>query len=201
MEKKRHIANQKTNNLWNCVLWIGHQSINIVIEMPIAENSIRYRADINRNWSYRRALKKQDIRNNGTVGHYMKKWDCPGKNGMNGSPTLVGRQRTMFCWNFQQPNMMMYSVFKKNKYISETRWFCQKCCVPLYPWKCDTKYHNLTVYWNTSRRYVQSFRFLCVIVYEQSVSGFFWSMNALKVPWHLKTLGWAIKLNCPLWSW
>jgi hypothetical protein len=34
----------------------------------------------------------------------------------------------------------------------------------------------------------------CVIVYKQSVPGFCWEINALKVHCHLKTLGWAIKL-------
>jgi hypothetical protein len=59
--------------------------VNIVIEMPIAENSIRYREVNDRN--YRRALKKRDMRNKSvTAGHYTRKWYCPRKNGMNVEP-------------------------------------------------------------------------------------------------------------------
>jgi hypothetical protein len=37
------------------------RSVNIITEMPTAENSIRYRALIDRNKCYRRALKKWNI--------------------------------------------------------------------------------------------------------------------------------------------
>jgi hypothetical protein len=37
-----------------------------------------------------RTLKMRDIWNKfGTPGHFIKKRDCPGKNGTNGNPTLV----------------------------------------------------------------------------------------------------------------
>jgi hypothetical protein len=40
---------------------LANRSVNIFIEMPLAENNIRYRAVINRNYCYRRELRKRDI--------------------------------------------------------------------------------------------------------------------------------------------
>jgi hypothetical protein len=61
-------------------------NINIVIEIPIAENSIRYQAVIDINSCFERAHKKRDIWKkiweSGTLNE--KKQDCPGKNGTNG---------------------------------------------------------------------------------------------------------------------
>jgi hypothetical protein len=37
-------------------------------------------------------------------------------------------------------------VCLKNKNISETRWYCKKCGVPLHPGRCDTRYHSLKSY-------------------------------------------------------
>jgi hypothetical protein len=44
-----------------------------------------------------RTLKMRDIWNKfGTPGHFIKKWDCPGKNGTNGNPTLdIFRRRSV----------------------------------------------------------------------------------------------------------
>lgn len=37
-------------------------------------------------------------------------------------------------------------VCMKNSKVSETRWFCKKCGVPLHPGLCDTRYHTLKQY-------------------------------------------------------
>jgi hypothetical protein len=47
--EKRHIANRKTNKCEIVFCGLATRSVNIIIEMPIAENSIRYQAVINRN--------------------------------------------------------------------------------------------------------------------------------------------------------
>jgi hypothetical protein len=49
INKKRHIANRKLTICEIMVLGLATRCVNIVIEMPIAENSIRYRAVIDRN--------------------------------------------------------------------------------------------------------------------------------------------------------
>jgi hypothetical protein len=48
-EKKRHIANRKTNNCEIVFYGLATRSVNIVIQMPIAENSTRDLAVIDRN--------------------------------------------------------------------------------------------------------------------------------------------------------
>jgi hypothetical protein len=40
---------------------LATRSVNIVIQITVAKNNIRYRAVIDRNYCYRRALKKQGI--------------------------------------------------------------------------------------------------------------------------------------------
>jgi hypothetical protein len=37
-------------------------------------------------------------------------------------------------------------VYTKNKTISETRWYCRKCGIPMHPGKCDNRYHTQKPY-------------------------------------------------------
>jgi hypothetical protein len=74
--------------------------------MPLAENNIRYRAVINRNYCYRRELRKRDIWNkSGKVGHYMKKWDCSRKK--------TGRMGTLCQWRIkcERVNVIRWTLF------------------------------------------------------------------------------------------
>jgi hypothetical protein len=83
------------------------RSVNIVIEMTIAENSIRYRVVVDRNYCYRRALKKRDIwSTSGTAGYYVKKQEClEEKNGTNGNPSLHS------CRNFTSGDVYDYYYY------------------------------------------------------------------------------------------
>jgi hypothetical protein len=54
--------------------------------MVILKNGIK---SVTHNFFSGRTLKKRDIWNKfGTPGHFIKKRDCPGKNGTNGNPML-----------------------------------------------------------------------------------------------------------------
>jgi hypothetical protein len=74
--EKRHISNKKTNLIICEIVFCGLDTtiVNIVIQMPTAENSIRYRAVIDRNYCYRRELKKREMKRiQGSRTSYEKK--------------------------------------------------------------------------------------------------------------------------------
>jgi hypothetical protein len=61
MEKKDILPIEKLIIHENMFSGLATRSVDIITEMPVAENSIHYQAGINRNYCYRRVLKKWDI--------------------------------------------------------------------------------------------------------------------------------------------